>query len=50
MTTEEAKQVIINFLNGSSNVIEYLEALDVAETELGIDCSIEDIDRWANER
>ena len=50
MTPEEAKVVICNFLNGSSNTIEYLEALSVAEDVLGDDCTLLDIDRWAHER
>lgn len=50
MTEEEAKAVIRNFLNGTSNVIEYLEALNVAEDILGINCTTSDIDKWAYER
>ena len=50
MTEEEAKAVIRNFLNGTSNVIEYLEALNVAEDILGINCTTSEIDKWAYER
>lgn len=50
MTEEEAKVVIRNFLSGTSNVVNYLEALNVAEGVLGEDCTLIDIDKWAYER
>lgn len=50
MTGEEAKVVICNFLNGKSNLVEYLDALNTAEEILGIDCTLAEIDRWAHGR
>ena len=50
MTPEEARRTIRNFLNGTSNIIQYMEALEVAESVLGEDCTLVDIDRWAHDR
>ena len=45
MTEEEAKQVILNDPYG--NIIKRLEAIAVARSVLGEDCTMEDIWRWA---
>ena len=45
MTEEEAKQVIINDPYG--NIIKRLEAIAVARSVLGEDCTMEQIWKWA---
>jgi len=45
MTEEEAKQVILNDPYG--NIIKRLEAIAVARSILGEDCTMEEIWRWA---
>lgn len=46
MTEEEAKEVIKNDPKG--DVIKRLEAISVAEDILGMNCTMEDIWRWAD--
>ena len=45
MTEEEAKQVILNDPYG--NIIKRMEALAVARSILGEDCTMKEIWRWA---
>ena len=45
MTEEEAKQVILNDPYG--NIIKRMEAIAVARSILGEDCTMEQIWRWA---
>ena len=45
MTEEEAKRIIRDDPHG--DVIKRLEAIDVAESVLGDDCTMEDIWKWA---
>lgn len=46
MTEEEAKRIIRDDPHG--DVIKRLEAIDVAESVLGDDCTMEDIWKWAD--
>ena len=45
MTEEEAKKIILEDPNG--DVLKRLEALDVAESVLGISCTMAEIIKWA---
>lgn len=45
MTEEEAKEVIRDDPKG--DIMKRLEALDVAESVLGIDCTMTEILKWA---
>lgn len=48
MTEQEAKQVIRTDPEG--NIIKRLEALDVARSVLGDDCTMSDVWKWADEK
>ena len=45
MTTEEAKDIIIN--DPSGDIVKRMEAIAVARSILGEDCTMEQIWRWA---
>lgn len=45
MTTEEAKRIILDDPEG--NIVKRMEAIAVARSVLGEDCTMEEIWRWA---
>lgn len=45
MTEAEAKEIILNDPNG--DIVKRIEAIEVARSVLGEDCTMEDIWRWA---
>lgn len=45
MTEEEAKEIILNDPNG--DIVKRMEAIAVARSVLGEDCTMEEIWKWA---